>query len=672
MRQASTWRKALFVGAAWLCCRPAMAVPVSAVTPIACPAPSDGAFCGTITVPFDRGNASGGTLAVGFRLYSPSGAPSGTIVARQGGPGPATTAPKFVSRLRAVMAPLAASGWSILFIDQRGRGLSSAINCASVQSGDLSMGSIASCAQSLVDGSGVAGSAAADYSSAAAADDLEAVRTALVASGKIANAPIDLFGQSYAGIDLEAYGARYPASLRSVVGDAPISSRSTFFALNYPGAIAQDIAQSCTLNTGCTPHPDAFPRMVHALQAQPVTGTGSDYTGTPRTVTATDTAVLLSVAGYAQLPGVAQAGEEFLSQGELDAASRAWLAGDQAPLFRLLAEDAYLLVPTGFGAPANFSGGDLLATSCADAASVPWQWSQTLSQREAAYGHALDQLRPDQIGPYSTTAWNAYETFSYFLPICLAWPTPPVPTLPPGSAQTTAPTLALTGSLDISVPSADVRLWASGFPNARLVPLVGRGHISAVRGDVCAQTLIRAFIANPSAPLATACAATPPILPLATPKFPAVAQDATRATIDAGGSDASGPAQRRLATVAVQTALDGLKRFTLSGAAGAGPAFSDVGLRGGTMTGDFTGDNDGSFTVTLTGTKFVGDVAVDGTASWDPVTFALSATLTLSASGGSAIGSVTVSGAWRQPGEAPLQVRGTLSGRSVALLVPAT
>ncbi|MDX2290647.1 hypothetical protein R6G00_00355, partial [Streptomyces roseofulvus] len=61
-----------------------------AIAGVVCPGPADGAYCGTVSVPLDRANAARGSITVGFRLYAPAVAPTGTIVARQGGPGPAS------------------------------------------------------------------------------------------------------------------------------------------------------------------------------------------------------------------------------------------------------------------------------------------------------------------------------------------------------------------------------------------------------------------------------------------------------------------------------------------------------------------------------------------------------------------------------------------------------
>ncbi len=642
---------------------PTVAVPITSVP---CPAPADAAVCGTIQVPADRTRPERGSMTVFFRLYQAANA-TGVIVPRQGGPGPASTAPQFVSRVRGVMSPLFGSGWSILFVDQRGRGGSNAINCPDLQANGLSEAGVIACAASLVDASGIPGSGADLYSTAASADDLEDVRRALAAAGRIPDVPIDLFGQSYGGVDLEAYAARYPQQVRSMVGDSPYSSSSDFFGVRAASAFVESAVQACRLNAGCRTDREDIAKLVRDLRRSPLTGTGVDLSGTTRQVTGDEVAVLYSLIFNQPTPLVAQLGAEFLNQGEIGAAARAHRRGDTAPLLRLLAENADLLIPTGSPLPfTRNSLGNVVATQCADQTSAPWTWGSPNAAAE--YQAALARVRSSSIAPFSRSAWSEFSTAAALGgSLCVPWPTSPIEALPAGSPLTSAPVLAVSPSLDNAVPPAYVTEWADRYPNARVAVLTGRGHIPGVRADACAQRIIRSFIADPSAALNLACASTPQILPLATPDFPVEVSHAAEAKVDRSTrTDRSRPEGRRVATVTVATTLDALKRFTMA----ANPAYSSTGLRGGGVSG--AADGLGVVTVTLTGARFVDDLAVSGTTTWDPSTFALTGTLTIARPNGQQVGTVTVSGTWRMPGGAPLQVRGSIGGRPVALLVPAT
>jgi pimeloyl-ACP methyl ester carboxylesterase len=607
--------------------------------------------CGSLTLPLKAGDPSHGTIGIGFRLYAPTaGSGGGTIVPRQGGPGIASTAPQFRNRTLAVFAPLRNQGYSVLYVDQRGRGTSGAINCPTLQNGapDVLAG-ISECGASL-------GITAGDYSSAAAAADLEAVRAA-VGIGKI-----DLYGQSYAGVDVDAYVTRYPQNVRSIVVDSPYTTLADFFSTKSDDSFLRAVRVSCTLNEGCAPRLEKVYDLINRLRAQPYADVGYDLTGTATPVQANETAVLISILGNIGL-GSAGAFQEFLNQGEIGAAATAYLEhGDAVPLNRLLAENAVVLQPAPGGPVGNISVGDLYATECADIGNAPWVWAAPQPVRELQFRSALNRLPREAIAPFSSSAWAAYLQWAFIGDSCTAWPTSPTPVLPPRTVYPAIPMLALTGNMDAGVPSEYVRFYASRYPNSTLVNLNGRGHISSARGDVCAASLIRSFVSTLDAG-DTACAATPEVLPLATANFPRSLIEARAASVDRSGVDVSTARDRRAATIAVAAMLDALKRLDL-----AGSPMADVGLRGGAMSGLI--DDDGNFQITLTNTKFTDDTSVSGTATWSPFDFSLTGTLTLS--GVSQSASFSINGAWRLPGGGPLQVRGASNGRSVALLVPAT
>lgn len=644
---------------------------VRPVASVSCPDPAPpakplGGTCGKVLVPLDRNQPLRGNIEIFFRLYQSTNA-TGVIVPRQGGPGPTSTGPQFVTRVRAVMAPLFMSGWSILFIDQRGRGGSGAINCTDIQNNGPSPAGIAACAASLVDATGVPGSGADLYSTAAAADDLEDVRQSLVVAGLIPDAPLDLFGQSYGGVDIEAYAARYPQRVRSMVGDSPYSSTSDFFGTMAAQGLFDTVTSACALNAACPSQGPEVVNLINTLRTNPVSGQGVDLTGKLVNVTASESNLLYSVLYTQPVTLVAQLNMEFLNQGEIAAAARAYFAGDRTPLFRLLAENAAVLQPAGSELPYTlFSYGNTAATLCADSASAPWTWGSPGAAAE--YQAALDSVPLAAIAPFSRSAWSDLLTYTENGTTCLPWPTSPIAPLPVSPPTVTAPVLAISPSMDNAVPPAYASLWANRYPNSRIASLVGRGHIPAVRADACARAIVRSFIANPYAALDTSCAQTPQILPLATGDFPLNVSNAREATINAGaGTDQSRQLERKQATVAVATALDALKRFTMAGSAN---PYSSTGLRGGKVSG--AANSQGAIAMNLSNARFVQDVDVTGNVSWDPATFALAGTLVLATTGGSPIGTVDVSGTWRKPGQGALRVSGKLNGRIVALLVPST
>ena len=94
-----------------------------------------------------------------------------------------------------------------------------------------------------------------------------------------------------------------------------------------------------------------------------------------------------------------------------------------------------------------------------------------------------------------------------------------------------------------------------------------------------------------------------------------------------------------------------------------------MGLRGGTWSISFS---DVGATIHLSGSRFAEDVAVTGEAVLPfGVVASLDATVTVDGPAGED-GTLTVTGLVFSPGARKLVVRGTLAGRNVALLVPAT
>ena len=124
-----------------------------------------------------------------------------------------------------------------------------------------------------------------------------------------------------------------------------------------------------------------------------------------------------------------------------------------------------------------------------------------------------------------------------------------------------------------------------------------------------------------------------------------------------------GPADRRVAFVAADTVTDALRRvFTVGG------TDHGRGLRGGTVTGEFSQDGlDGA----LDDARFAEDVGVTGTLLYAFATESIDADVTVDGPG--TTGSLRIQGRWNTfAGDVTvLTIDGTLGGRAVSLSVPA-
>src|SRR3954447_16556396 len=176
----------------------------------ACP---PGVRCGAVTVPLDRANPAAGTIDIAYALVphtDTSRAALGTIVPNIGGPGGSTIAA--AGLYIGALAPLRARR-DLLLIDVRGTGRSGALSCPSLASQDplsIDERSLATlCGADL-------GARGGLYGTAAAADDLDAVRAALSLD------KLDLWGDSYGTFLMPIYAARHPEHVRSIVLDGAL------------------------------------------------------------------------------------------------------------------------------------------------------------------------------------------------------------------------------------------------------------------------------------------------------------------------------------------------------------------------------------------------------------------------------------------------------------------
>src|SRR3954447_1688165 len=169
---------------------------------------NDTLVCGRITVPLDRQRPSGGKLPIHYLLIprrDTSKPLLGTIVAVEGGPGYATTGSR--AYYRELFGPLL-DRRRLLLVDQRGTGLSGAIDCPWLQSYQGNrIKAVGACGRNL-------GPAADDYGSAIAADDLAAVLDRLHVE------KVDLYGDSYGTFFSQTFAARHPDRVRTMALDA--------------------------------------------------------------------------------------------------------------------------------------------------------------------------------------------------------------------------------------------------------------------------------------------------------------------------------------------------------------------------------------------------------------------------------------------------------------------
>jgi pimeloyl-ACP methyl ester carboxylesterase len=567
------------------------------------------AWCTTIRVPYDYGHPAAGTIKLGFQWYpATSGAPTGTILAIQGGPGYATT--DYASDYYTLFRPLLAHD-NLLLVNLRGTGNSSPFTCKALQDWDLA-DSIRSytvdtgkCGYQLNHTRKLAGSdkyvRGSDlYTTAIAAHDV-AVLLRRLQTGKV-----DLYGDSYGTFFSQVFTSRYASMLRSVTLDAayPVSQTNPW----YPHAIETArtaFTIACERSVAC--HRAApgsswarIARFASYLRRHPVRGRTMDPYGDvlTETVGADQLAELVNIAG-------ADAGVYR----ELDPAIRAVTARhDDAPLLRLAAMEIY----TGNSGPVSqFNDGSYQATTCLDYPQ-PFSYSASLARRQRQYDAAVARLPRHLFSPFTVHEWvtEPQEEFD----ACLDWPAPPrsltpINKTPTPYAPRTLPVLVLSGDLDSLTTPFEGRQTARDMgPSARWILVHNDVHINAMDDTFgCASGLVDTFVANPAGlkSMSASCAShTPEVRVLG--GFPARLSRVTPAAPQAGN----------------RAAITGL-RLAADGAAAVGDAnyhwyYGDgvhgFGLRGGTEA--FSGPA-AATVVKYRGVKWTTDTTVSGHELWN-------------------------------------------------------
>ncbi|MBZ5658451.1 MAG: alpha/beta hydrolase [Acidobacteriia bacterium] len=599
-----------------------------------------GGLCGTLPVLLDRRHPEGKKIDIYFELYlhTDPGAAESALLGNAGGPGIGTTG------LRVIAIILFAQNLDvhdILLIDDRGRGLSATIDCEELQHATARFDrSEADCAAQL---------RAADswYGTGDVAMDTDAVRAALGYD------KVDYLGSSYGGVDVTAYATRFGQHLRSIVLDAPVGTPGLpAFARDRDSARStrREVRLDCLRSPTCAadhPNPAAeFDQLIQTIRNKPVQGHAYDANGNFINVRL-DEGSLLYLA-------INPTGN-FVSIGELLAAGDALWHGDAAPLLRLGAEVIPLVSDNGD--PTGFSQGAHYATQCVDGYQ-PWDWSAPVLERKKQFVDALSDLPSDTFVPFSKAAVDNLGVSQEKQ--CLWWEKPRAssPVTPPHPTYPNVPTLVLVGDLDTVVPIEEVRKVVALFPGSTFVPVAEVGHTTLGSGQ-CAAGLASEFFETLHVG-DTTCAKTPETVWPSLGRFPLQAADARPAEIDPEGHNEIGEHERKVVTVAVETAVDALKRSSIGDGTG-------VGLRTGTFESSF--DADGNQITRLVNCAFGKDVTVNGTVVWGS-DLSLVADLTVSGAG-TAGGNIHLDGTWQAPGPVGnFKISGKLGGRQVAVLVP--
>ena len=568
-------------------------------------------WCGFLAVPMDRDDPGAGTLKIGFAWRPARKAARGTLVANEGGPGyPSLTSmslwtPMFGDLLQ---------DFNLLVVDARGTGTSGAIDCPTLQNLGGSQteavffAAIAECGEQLnntfrhKDGGYVHASDL--FGTVDAVDDMAAVIDAL------GTGPVDLYGDSYGSFFAQAFAARHPEKLRSLTLDGtwPLVDANPWYP-ETPATLRFAFDAVCERSAACSAAApgSATARLrvlAGALDATPLRGQVPRSGKKPETVTVTGP----DIAALAW-----SAGSDGNIYRELDAAGRAALAGDGAPLLRLAARTGLNGSLAGGWAANLYSVGHAVGVPCTDYPQ-PFDMKASRAERNAQYNAAVAALPNDAFAPFSNQQWlnNPIQDYNQ----CLPWPAPTHEReLAPNGfplVPNSVPVLILAGDLDsvTALGGAEVAADQLGS-SARLVVFPNSTHVAA-QGDIvgCGSSILRAFLRDPArlTSLDVSCKDRFPEI-RAVGNFPRVLAEQVLPKVGAGNS--ANEAELRLAALAVAAAGDAVAFAPRSGK-------KTPGLRGGTIAGTSKKKGKkkgkkGPLKLTLAKVRYAEDASVSGT-----------------------------------------------------------
>lgn len=455
------------------------APPVLHPCPPASQQPS-GALCGQVPVPEDRAVKNGRQIALSV-VVLPSRSPAGKgdpIFALAGGPGVggtrlAVSYPRLYDMLQ--------NDHDIVLVDQRGTGSSRPLFCGSSDPAQVpgrtleelpDDQTLTQCRDRLAKEADLK-----QYTTAAAADDLEAVRQAFGYS------KINLLGVSYGTrVGLE-YLRRYRASVGAIALSG-VFSPSYRYALNGPLESQQALERlfaMCAADVSCH---DAFPRLgaevdaiFAALDKKPASATLPMGDGQapikvtiPRKVFARQLAALL-------------ASREDLTV--LPIALHSAAAGDFVPFAGLAIVREVSRNPQ--------ADGMALSVICAQDAAA---------------------LTPAAISTATRGTFVRDDRAQFFKRACAIWPHGTPNQAAATAVKTDVPALLISGALDPITPSSYAADVARTLPKSAHVVVANVAHVPA---NPCVHGLVTTFLKDKSAAdLDTSCAAKIPALKFAT------------------------------------------------------------------------------------------------------------------------------------------------------------
>ena len=427
------------------------------------------AQCGNLEVPENRAMPNGRrlTLTVAILAANTLDPKPDPLFILAGGPGQAATAlGPFAAQMSGVRKDR-----DLVLVDQRGTGRSSPLLCAAFMPDDSAESALdldpvpkaAACAKELA----ANGVDAAQYTTAAWVEDLDAVRAAL------GYAKINLWGGSYGTRVALEYLRRHSDRVRSIVldGVAPPSMKVSLDVWRTRDRALSDVLEACARSPEChAAHPDLAGALTSIRTRLGPNGRDlalpDPRTGAMSTHRLTFDHVLGALQPLTYVPELQALIPEIIERAAAD---------DYGPLIA-----AVMLVTGDLAEQMNTALH--YAVTCAE--DVP-----RVAGADARV--ALQDVRSKALA-------------ERVLAVCDVWPKGAAPVDASTPVQSDIPVLILSGGLDPVTSPANGAEVAKTLPHSRHVVAAAYGHI--VSAHACAPRLIETFIDDPTfAKLPAAC-----------------------------------------------------------------------------------------------------------------------------------------------------------------------
>ncbi|MFE7313530.1 alpha/beta fold hydrolase [Streptomyces sp. NPDC057555] len=453
--------------------------PAATAAPAWCPT-VDGhqVDCGRLDRPLVAGKPKLGKVKVSYAVvrHSAPGPAKGTVAVNPGGPGETAIdkAEAFAWGLEGLL-----KDHDLLLVDPRGTGSSQPVPCG-VTDAEYRFGTRAQqraaverCAENL-------GPKAAGYTSAATADDIDAIRAHLGV------AKLSLYGLSYGTYLMPVYASRHPEHVSSIVLSGAYPLKLDPLARPSAQAVSSTLRRVCERSVPVACDGEQAVRDLAStaarLRTKPMTVSITTEHGVYKKRFTEDKLANLMFEAASSQVGLEPEGPSLL--GQLPHALHRFVKGDTALLRKLVQEEGK--------SGSTVDQAPYIAVVCNDYRKA-WSKDAPLPERWRQYNTALAAVPPGAYGAFSAKGFTEGTTDAG--DVCIGWPranTPdPQPTKP---RQPNVPVLVLSGDLDANTPDASGKKAAAQFRDSRFFSARNMGHVPELELSRCVAGVSSHFL----------------------------------------------------------------------------------------------------------------------------------------------------------------------------------